>query len=167
MDNIITVLEIIKQIAIAVGIISGSSVLTGLLNAAMNIQGKTVKHIVSWVLPTVFALLLCAFGTISFGYGYWDYLMSAFAGAVVGGYSNPLKVKFTVTYTASPQKVVLPFFAVTCFKNLREVNSLGSVFRLPTIPSGTRKGFNYFDVTLGKQVYWSGSAWVDATGTTV
>ena len=85
-----TVLEVIKQIAIAVGVISGSSVLTGLLNAAVNIQDKTVKHIVSWALPIVFALLLCAFGTISFGYGYWDYLMSAFAGAVVGGASNGL-----------------------------------------------------------------------------
>lgn len=84
------VLEVIKQIAIAVGIISGSSVLTGLLNAAMNVQNSTVKHIVSWALPIVFALLFCAFGTISFGYGYWDYLMAAFAGAVVGGASNGL-----------------------------------------------------------------------------
>ena len=84
------VLEVIKQIAIAVVIISGSSVLTGLLNAAMDIQDKTVKHIVSWALPICFALLLCAFGTISFGYGCWDYLMAAFSGAVVGGASNGL-----------------------------------------------------------------------------
>ena len=71
------VLDLIKQIIIAVGIISGSSVLTGLVNAAVNIQGKTVKHVMSWALPILVALLLCAVGTISFGYGYWDYLAAA------------------------------------------------------------------------------------------
>ena len=56
----------------------------------MNIQNKTVKHIVSWALPILFAVLLCAAGTISFGYGSWDYLMAAASGALVGGASNGL-----------------------------------------------------------------------------
>lgn len=85
-----TVLEVIRQIAIAVGVISGSSVLTGLVNAAANIQDTTVKHIVSWVIPIVAGLILCATNVLSFGYGGWDYLMSAFSGAVVGGASNGL-----------------------------------------------------------------------------
>lgn len=85
-----TVLEVIRQIAIAAGIISGSSVLTGLLNAAMNIQNTTVKHIVSWAIPIIAGLILCATNAISFGYGGWDYLMAAFSGAVVGGASNGL-----------------------------------------------------------------------------
>ena len=84
------VLDLIKQIVIAVGIISGSSVLTGLVNAAVNIQNKTVKHVMSWALPILVALLLCAVGTISFGYGYWDYLAAAASGALVGGASNGL-----------------------------------------------------------------------------
>lgn len=88
--NIQTLLEVLKQIAIAVGIISGSSILTGLFNAAANIQNKTVKHIISWVIPIVVAEILCAIGTITFGYGGWDYLMSAGAGALVGGASNGL-----------------------------------------------------------------------------
>ena len=90
MNDLQTALEVIKQIAIAVGIISGSSILTGLVNAAANIQNKTVKHIVSWVIPIAVAEILCAIGTISFGYGGWDYLMSAGAGALVGGASNGL-----------------------------------------------------------------------------
>ena len=90
MENLEIFWEVLQKILIAVGIISGSSVITGLLNAAINIQKKTIKHIVSWVVPIVGALLLCAFGQIEFGYGYWDYLMSAFAGAVVGGASNGL-----------------------------------------------------------------------------
>lgn len=85
-----TFFEVLKQIAIAVGIISGSSVLTGLVNAAANIKNNTVKHIVSWVIPIVSGLILCATGVLSFGYGGWDYLMSAFSGAVVGGASNGL-----------------------------------------------------------------------------
>ena len=84
------VLEVLRQIAIAAGIISGSSVLTGLLNAAMNIQNTTVKHIVSWAIPIIVGLILCATNAISFGYGGWDYLMAAFSGAVVGGASNGL-----------------------------------------------------------------------------
>ena len=90
MNDFSTVLDLIKQIAIAVGVISGSSVLTGIANAAMNIQNKTVKHIISWVLPVLVGLLLCATGTVSFGYGSWDYLAAAASGALVGGASNGL-----------------------------------------------------------------------------
>lgn len=90
MNDLQTALEVIKQIAIAVGVISGSSILTGLVNAAANIQNKTVKHIMSWVIPIVVAEILCAIGTISFGFGGWDFLMSAGAGALVGGASNGL-----------------------------------------------------------------------------
>ena len=90
MNEISTVLDLIQKIAIAVGVISGSSILTGLVNAAMNIQNKTVKHIVSWVLPILVGMLLCATGTVSFGYGSWDYLAAAAAGALVGGASNGL-----------------------------------------------------------------------------
>ena len=28
-------------------------------------------------------------------------------------------------------------------------------------------GFQYFDTTLNKPIWWNGSAWVDATGATV
>ena len=90
MTDISTVLEVLKSIAIAVGTISGSSVLTGITNAAMNIQNNTVKHIISWVAPILVGLLLCATGAITFGYSDWDYLMSAVAGAGVGAMSNGL-----------------------------------------------------------------------------
>ena len=90
MEDFNSVLELLKQIAIAVGIISGSSLMTGLVNAAINIQNKTIKHIVSWAIPITVGLVLCATGAISFGYGNWDYLAAASAGALVGGASNGL-----------------------------------------------------------------------------
>ncbi len=83
-------LEVVKQIVIGVGIISGSSVLTGLVNALANVQNKTVKHIISWATPIVTGVILCATGVLSFGYGGWDYLMAAASGALVGGASNGL-----------------------------------------------------------------------------
>lgn len=86
----VDVFELLKQILTAFGIVSGSSILTGLVNAAMNIKNGKVKHIMSWVLPIAVALLLCAAGTISFGYGNWDYLAAAAVGALVGGASNGL-----------------------------------------------------------------------------
>ena len=33
--------------------------------------------------------------------------------------------------------------------------------------TATDSGFQYFDTTLGKPIYWTGTAWVDATGTAV
>lgn len=83
-------LEVVKQIVIGVGIISGSSVLTGLVNALANVQNKTVKHIISWAIPIVTGIILCATGVLSFGYGGWDYLMAAASGALAGGASNGL-----------------------------------------------------------------------------
>lgn len=34
-------------------------------------------------------------------------------------------------------------------------------------PTTTVVGYFYFDTTLGKPIWWSGSAWKDSTGTTV
>lgn len=34
-------------------------------------------------------------------------------------------------------------------------------------PSNVQTGFMYFDTTLGKPIWYSGSAWVDAVGTSV
>lgn len=34
-------------------------------------------------------------------------------------------------------------------------------------PTGIAVGFQYFDTTLNKPIWWNGSAWVDATGATV
>jgi len=33
--------------------------------------------------------------------------------------------------------------------------------------SGISIGFTYFDTTLGKPIWWNGSGWKDANGTTV
>ena len=43
----------------------------------------------------------------------------------------------------------------------------GSTQERPTLVNASNKGQVYFDTTLGKPIYWNGTAWVDATGTPV
>lgn len=40
----------------------------------------------------------------------------------------------------------------------------GTTAKRPTV---TQIGFYYFDTTLGKPIFWSGTQWVDATGAAV
>lgn len=34
-------------------------------------------------------------------------------------------------------------------------------------PTGVAIGYDYFDTTLGKPIWWDGTVWKDAAGTTV
>lgn len=45
-------------------------------------------------------------------------------------------------------------------------NLKGTSTQRPTL-STSDTGYQFFDTTLGKPIWWSGSAWVDATGATV
>lgn len=56
MNEISTVIEVIKQIAV------------GLVNAGVNIHNKTWKHIVSWIMPIVVGESFCFADNLSFGH---------------------------------------------------------------------------------------------------
>lgn len=85
----VTVLALLKQMAIAVpSIIAGTVVLTGMVNAAFNIQNNNVKHALSWIIAIVGAVVTCLSGGLTFGLGGWDYAISAAVGLVAGGASN-------------------------------------------------------------------------------
>lgn len=43
----------------------------------------------------------------------------------------------------------------------------GNYFTTSNRPTVTKIGIMIFDQTLGKPIWWNGSNWVDATGTTV
>ena len=91
MSEVISVLDLIKQMAIDVpSIIAGGMVVTGMINAAFNIQKANVKHIISWIVAVVAALVTCASGGMEFGHGGWDYAIAAAVGLVAGGASNGL-----------------------------------------------------------------------------
>lgn len=89
MDSVITVLDIIKQMAIDVpSIIAGTIVLTGMIDGAFNVQNNNVKHIISWIVAVVGALVTCTCGGMEFGFGGWDYALAGAVGLVAGGASN-------------------------------------------------------------------------------
>ena len=89
MNDVITVLDVIKQISVSVpSIIAGAMVLTGMINGAFNIQNNNLKHIISWVIAVLGAVITCACGGMEFGFGGWDYALSAAVGLLAGGASN-------------------------------------------------------------------------------
>ena len=91
MNDIITVLDVIKQVSVSVpSIIAGTIVLTGMINGAFNIQNKNIKHLISWIVAIIEAIVTCACGGLTFGFGGWDYVISAATGLLAGGASNGL-----------------------------------------------------------------------------
>lgn len=89
MNNIVTVFDLIKQMAIDVpSIIAGTILITGMINGAFNIQNNNIKHIISWVVAVIGALCTCACGGMVFGFGNWDYALAAAVGLIAGGASN-------------------------------------------------------------------------------
>ena len=89
MNDVISVLDLIKQMSVAVpSIIAGTMVLTGMIDGAFNIQNNNLKHLLSWVIAVVGAVVTCYCGGMEFGLGGWDYALSAAVGLVAGGASN-------------------------------------------------------------------------------
>lgn len=88
-NEVITVMELIKQVSISVpSIIAGGMVITGMINAAFNIQNNNFKHLLSWIIAVLGAVIECASGGLTFGFGVWDYALSAAVGLLAGGASN-------------------------------------------------------------------------------
>lgn len=89
MNDVITILDLIKQVSVSVpSIIAGTMVLTGMINGAFNIENNNVKHIISWVVAVIGAVVTCACGGLTFGLGGWDYALAAATGLLAGGASN-------------------------------------------------------------------------------
>jgi flagellar biosynthesis protein FlhB len=83
------VVELIKQMAYVIpSIMVGTQAITAAIHGAFNIQNNNVKHIISWVLAVVAAIVTCALGGLTFGLGGWDYALAAATGLLAGGASN-------------------------------------------------------------------------------
>lgn len=88
---VITVAAILQQLLIVIpSIIASTTVITGTINAAFNVQNGNVKHIISWVVSVLGGVLTVLTGGLTFGLGWVDYLIGAGFGLVAGGASNGL-----------------------------------------------------------------------------
>lgn len=89
MNGIIEVIDVIKQMSICVpSIIAGTMLITGMINAAFNVQKDSIKHLISWIVAVVGAVVTCACGGMEFGFGGWDYALAAAVGLLSGAASN-------------------------------------------------------------------------------
>lgn len=78
-----------------------------------------------------------------------------------------------------PDKTLYPYFfynqGVLMSTNGNLKSPFSDFFAIPYLnvgdtsqrPSDVDNGFQFFDVTLRKPIWWNGSSWVDASGSTV
>lgn len=85
----VTVALVLRQLLIFIPtLIASSTVVTGTVNGVLNVENGTLKHIISWIVPVILAVLTVLTGGLTFGLGAYDYLIGAFFGLVAGGASN-------------------------------------------------------------------------------
>ena len=88
---VITVAAILQQLLIIVPtLIASTTVITGAINGAFNIENGNVKHILSWIIAILCGVLTVLTGGLAFGLGWADYLIGACFGLVAGGAANGL-----------------------------------------------------------------------------
>lgn len=88
---VITIATLLQQLLIFIPtIIASTTLITGTINAAFNVQERNVKHIISWIVAVLCGVLTVLTGGLTFGFGWVDYLIGAGFGLVAGGASNGL-----------------------------------------------------------------------------
>lgn len=87
----VTVATLLHQLLIFIPtIITSTTVITGIINAAFDVQNANVKHIISWVVAVLCGIITVLTGGLTIGFGLYDYLIGAGFGLIAGGASNGL-----------------------------------------------------------------------------
>ena len=87
----ITIAALLQQLLIFIPtIIASTTVITGAINGAFDIENANIKHIISWVVAILCGVLTVFTGGLAFGLGWVDYLIGAGFGLVAGGAANGL-----------------------------------------------------------------------------
>ena len=81
---------LVTQLLIAVpSIIVGTQTLTSLINGLFKIDAAWARHLISWIVAVIIALVFVATGGLSFGLPVvWEYVVGAVAGVLAGGAAN-------------------------------------------------------------------------------
>lgn len=88
---VITVTAILQQLLIFIPtLIASTTVITGTVNAALNVQNGNIKHLISWIVAALCGVVTVLTGGLTFGLGWVDYLIGAGFGLLAGGASNGL-----------------------------------------------------------------------------
>ena len=86
-----TIAMLLQQLLIIVpSIIASTTVITGAINGAFNVENGNVKHIISWVVAILCGVVSVLAGGLTLGMGWVDYLVGGLFGLVAGGAANGL-----------------------------------------------------------------------------
>ena len=86
----VVITTLVSQLLVAVPtIIVGTQTLTSVINGLFKIDTTWVRHLISWILAVVIALVFVATGGLTFGLPVvWEYVVGAIAGVLAGGAAN-------------------------------------------------------------------------------
>ena len=86
----ITIIEVLKQMGIAVGsILVGTQTITAAIHGAFKIENKNVVHAISWIVGTLAGIGFVAFNGLNFGLSpVWNYIVGGICGLIAGGAAN-------------------------------------------------------------------------------
>ena len=86
----VVITTLVSQLLVAVPtIIVGTQTLTSVINGLFKIDTTWVRHLISWILAIVIALVFVATGGLTFGLPVvWEYVVGAIAGVLAGGAAN-------------------------------------------------------------------------------
>jgi uncharacterized protein (DUF697 family) len=81
---------LINQLLIAIpSIIIGTQTLTSVFNGIFKIDKSWARHLVSWILAVIIAVVFVATGGVSFGLSeLWNYIVGIIGGIIAGGAAN-------------------------------------------------------------------------------
>lgn len=86
----ITVLDVIKQLAVAIpAILVGTQTITAAIHGAFKIENPNIVHAISWIIAVLAGLGFVAFNGLTFGLPVvWDYVLGGVAGLGAGAAAN-------------------------------------------------------------------------------
>lgn len=88
---ITTISVLLKQLLIIVpSIIASTTVITGTINAAFNIEQGDIKHLISWIVAVLCGVCAVLSGGLTLGFGWVDYVIGGLFGLISGGAANGL-----------------------------------------------------------------------------
>lgn len=86
----VVITTLLSQLFVVVPtIIVGTQTLTSLINGLFKVDTGWVRHLISWIVAVVIALVFVATGGLTFGLPVvWEYVVGTVAGVLAGGAAN-------------------------------------------------------------------------------
>ncbi|MBR3784036.1 MAG: hypothetical protein IKJ78_06205 [Bacteroidales bacterium] len=90
METTVTVIDLLKQLAVAIPLILvATQTITAAIHGAFHIKSDNLNHAISWIVAVLSGLGFVAFNKLDFGLPTaWNYVLGGVAGLITGGTAN-------------------------------------------------------------------------------